>query len=55
MVIIRHKIEASPISPGGDVVESIRIFHPERSSQRRGISNLRGLVKSADLTPIPPF
>ena len=52
MVMIRHKTEASLISPGGDTVESIRIFDPQRSSHRRGMSNLRGLVKSVDLTPI---
>ena len=53
MVMIRHKTEASLISPGGDVVENIRIFDPQRPSHRRGISNLRGLVKSVDLAPIP--
>ena len=35
------------------MVEGIRIFDPQRSSHGRGISNLRGLVKSVDLTPIP--
>ncbi len=50
--MIRHKTEASLISPQGDVVESVRIFDPQRSSRRRGISNLRGLLKSVDLTPI---
>jgi hypothetical protein len=35
------------------VVEGIRIFNPQRSSHRKGISVLRGLVKSVDLTPVP--
>ena len=34
------------------MVEGIRILNPQRSSHRERISDLRGLVKSVDLTPI---
>lgn len=44
---------SSLISPGSDVVEGMRILDPQRSSHGRGISNLRELVKSVDLTPNP--
>jgi hypothetical protein len=52
MVMIRHKTELSFISPGGDVVENIRIFDPQRSSHRRGISPRRS-SQECRLTPIP--
>jgi len=51
VISFRAEDRSSLISPGGDVVEGVRIFDPQRSSHERGISDLRGLVKSVDLTP----
>ena len=52
VISFRSEDCSSLISPGGDVVEGIRIFDPQRSSHGRGISNLSGLVKNVDLTPM---
>jgi hypothetical protein len=55
-VISFCSIDRSPlISPGGDMVEGIRIFNPQRSCHTKAISNPKKLVKSVDLTPILPL
>jgi len=52
LIIILCLEDAPPFIPSGsDVVESMGIFDPQRSSHGKVISNLLLIVKSVGLTP----